>query len=124
VSIYPFQRKEPRYDVPDPYRKYLTLKVKKNDEFVDAVIGNFSRSGILFECPRQFSQGDRTECVLQANLVINREITFGIEVRYCYENKDKGSFIMGASIHSISEETWFDAFEELFDFIVVRQGKK
>lgn len=116
------QRKEPRHDVPDRCRRYITLKVKKGHEFVPAIIGNFSRSGILFECPLQFDKGDRAECVLHVNLVIAREITFGIEAKYCYENK--GSFIIGAAIHTISEETWFDAFEEIFDFVVVRQGIK
>jgi hypothetical protein len=66
-------------------------------------------------------KGDRAECVLRVDLVIVREITFGIEVKYCYENN--GSFISGAAIYTISEETWFDAFEEIFDFVVVRQGK-
>ena len=116
------QRKEPRYDVPDPYKEYITLKVKKGGELVPSVMGNFSRSGILFECPEQFNKGDRTECLLRINLVVTREITFGIEVKYCLENKS--SFIMGASIYEISEETWFDLFEEIFDFIVVQQGKK
>ena len=116
------QRQEPRYEVPDPCRQYITLKVKRGQELVPAVIGNFSRSGILFECPLQFNKGDRAECVLKVDLVITREITFGIEVKYCYENH--GSFINGASIYRISEETWFDVFEEIFDFVVVRQGKK
>ena len=116
------KRKEPRYDVPDPCRQYLTLMVKKGNEYVPAVIGNFSRSGILFECPSRFAMGDRTECVLKAHLAHAWEVTFGIEIKYCYDNK--GSFIMGASIFSISKESWFDAFEELFDFVVVQHGKK
>ncbi len=116
------QRKEPRYSVPDPCQHYIALKVKKGHELVPAIIGNFSRHGILFECPLQFEKGDRAECVLRVNLVLVREITFGIDVKYCYENK--GSFIVGASIHTISEESWFDAFEEIFDFVIVRQGKK
>jgi PilZ domain len=116
------QRKESRYTVPDPCQQYITLKVKKGLETVPAVIGNFSRHGILFECPLQFNKGDRAECVLRVDLVISREITFGVEVKYCYENN--GSFINGAVIYTISEDTWFDAFEEIFDFVVVRQGKK
>lgn len=115
------QRKEPRYNVPVPCQQYITLTVRKGLESVPAVIGNFSRSGILFESPLQFNKGDRAECVLRVDLVIAREITFGIEVKYCYENN--GTFISGATIYTISEETWFDAFEEIFDFVVVRQGK-
>jgi hypothetical protein len=113
-------RKEQRHDIPDPCRKYLTFTVKHDKEQVAAVIGNFSRNGILFECSRPFTAGDRTECSLRLNRTNAREITFGIEVRYCYENK--GTFITGASIHAISQDKWFDAFEQLFDMIVTRQG--
>jgi hypothetical protein len=113
-------RKEQRHDIPDPFRKYLTFTVTQNQEPVTAVIGNFSRNGILFECTRQFTVGDRAECSLRVNVSTPREITFGIDVRYCYENN--GTFITGASIHAISRDTWFDAFEKLFDMIVTRQG--
>ncbi|MDA8099889.1 MAG: PilZ domain-containing protein [Nitrospiraceae bacterium] len=114
------KRKEQRHEIPDPCRKYLTFTVKQEAESVAAVIGNFSRNGILFESPRQFTAGDRTECCLRLNKADPREITFGIEVKYCYDNK--GTFITGALVHSISKDKWFDAFEQLFDMIVTRQG--
>lgn len=113
-------RKEQRHEIPDPCRKYLTFTVKHAKEQVTAVIGNFSRNGILFECSRQFVAGDRTECCLRLNKANPREITFGIEVRYCYENE--AGFITGASVHTISQDKWFDAFEQLFDMIVTRQS--
>ncbi|MDA8422679.1 MAG: PilZ domain-containing protein [Nitrospiraceae bacterium] len=112
-------RKEQRHEIPDPCRKYLAFTVKQDQEQVTAVIGNFSRNGILFECSRQFTAGDRAECCLRVNTATPREITFEIRVRYCYENKN--SFIIGASIHAISHDKWFDAFEKLFDMIVTRQ---
>ncbi len=114
------KRKEERHAVPDPCRQYITFTVKKGQDQVRGVIGNFSRNGILFECPAQFSKGDRAECSLRVTTSIVREVTFGIEVRYCYDNK--GSFITGASVNAISEQKWFDAFEKLFDMIVTRQG--
>ena len=113
-------RKEQRHEIPDPCRKYLAFTVTQGQEPVSAVIGNFSRNGILFECSRQFTVGDRAECLLRVKTATPREITFGIEVRYCYENR--GTFITGASIHAISKDKWFDAFEKLFDMIVTRQG--
>jgi hypothetical protein len=113
------KRKEQRHEIPDPCREYLAFTVKKDQEQVAAVIGNFSRNGILFECSRQFAAGDRAQCCLRVNRATPREITFEIEVRYCYENK--GTFITGASIYAISHDKWFDAFEKLFDMIV-RQG--
>ena len=114
------RRKEQRHDIPDPCRKYLTFTVMRGQEQVTAVIGNFSRSGILFECSQQFTEGDRVECSLRLNRDDSREISFGSEVRYCYENK--GTFITGASVHAISQEKWFGAFEQLFDMIVTRKG--
>ena len=116
------RRGEKRYPITDPIQQRIQLTVKNGSERVPAVIGNFSRHGILFECPWRLDKGARAECVLRADTKVAREITFGIEVKYCYENK--GSFIVGASIDAISDDRWFDAFERLFDLIAVRLGKK
>ncbi len=116
------KRRQKRYDVPDACQKYIKLLVKSADGFVPAILGNFSRNGILFECPVSFGQGEHTECIISISLLLAREISFGIEVRYCYE--DHGSYIMGASIDSISDEVWFDVFAEVHDFIVLRKGSE
>ena len=60
------------------------------------------------------------ECIISVSLLLSREVSFGIEVKYCYA--DHGSHILGASIDTISDEVWFDAFVEVHDFIVLRQG--
>ena len=114
------KRREKRYDVSDACRQYIKLKVKNGDEFVPAVLGNFSRNGILFECPMLFSQGEHVECIISVSLLLSREVSFGIEIKYCYA--DHGSHISGASIDTISDEVWFDAFVEVHDFIVQRQS--
>lgn len=114
------KRREKRYDVPDVCQQYIRLRVKSGNEFVPAVLGNFSRNGILFECPVSFSKGERVECIISISLLLSREVSFGIEVRYCYA--DHGSYILGASIDTISDETWFDAFVEVHDFIAVNKG--
>ena len=114
------KRREKRYAVSGDLQKYVKLQVKSGKEFVPAVLGNFSRSGILFESPVPFSQGEHTKCVLAISLVLAREISFGIEVRYCYA--DHGSHITGAAIDTISDETWFDAFVEVHDAIALRQA--
>ena len=113
-------RKDERNEIPDPCRQYLTFTVQHENKQVEAVIGNFSRNGILLECGRQFNAGDRTESCLRLNKATPREITFSIEVRYCYDNK--GTFIIGASVSEISHDKWFDAFEQLFDMIATRHG--
>src|SRR5512135_2352610 len=114
------KRREKRYDVPDSCQQYIKLKVKSGNEFVPAILGNFSRRGILFECPVSLNKGMHTVCVISISLLLSREISFNIEVKYCYT--DKGSYIMGASINTISDEVWFDVFVEVHDFIVLRQG--
>jgi hypothetical protein len=114
------KRREKRYNVPDACQQYIKLRVKSGNEFVPAILGNFSRNGILFEGPVSFSQGVHTECIISISLLLSREISFGIEVKYCYA--DHGSHITGASIDTISDESWFDVFVEVNDFIVLRQG--
>ena len=114
------KRREQRYNVPDSCRQYIKLQVKSGNEFIPAILGNFSRNGILFECPVSFNKGMHTECVISISLLLSREISFGIEVKYCYTDKD--SYIMGASIDTISDQVWFDVFVEVHDFIVLRQG--
>jgi PilZ domain len=114
------RRREERYKVPEGCLKYIKLTVKNGDEFTPAILGNFSRSGILFECLVPFKKGDHAEFHLSISLVLEREISFGCEIRYCYE--DSGSYLMGASIDSISDEQWFDVFVDTYDFIVSRQG--
>ncbi len=114
------KRREERHDIPVSCQKYIKLQVKDGNEFVPAILGNFSRNGILFECPVEFSKGTRTQCVLSISL-LSREISFTIEVMYCYA--DNGSHIMGASIDSISDNQWFDVFVEVHDFIVLRKGQ-
>ncbi|OGW40245.1 MAG: hypothetical protein A2X58_08480 [Nitrospirae bacterium GWC2_56_14] len=113
-------RREKRYNVPDACQQYIKLRVKRGDEFVPAILGNFSRNGILFESPVPFSQGEHTACTISISLVLSHEISFDIEVRYCYA--DQVSHITGASIDTISDEIWFDAFVEVYDLIVLRQG--
>ena len=114
------KRKEKRYDIPDACQQDIKLLVKSGNEFVPAILANVSRNGILFECPVSFIKGVQTECILSISLRLDREISFVIEVRYCYA--DNGSHITGASIVSISDEIWFDVFVEAHDLIVLRKG--
>ncbi len=111
-------RREKRYNVPDACQQYIKLLVKHGDEFVPAILGNFSRNGILFECPVSFGQGEHTACTISISLLLAREISFDIKVRYCYA--DQVSYIIGASIDTISDEIWFDAFVEVYDLIALR----
>lgn len=111
------KRREKRYEVSHALQKHIKLRIKSGNEFVPAVLGNFSRNGILFESPFSFKQGNGAECLMSITMMQNREISFGIEVRYCYE--DHGSYITGASITTISDPGWFDAYVKAHDVIVL-----
>jgi len=113
------KRHEERHPVPDRFREYMTLHLKAGDRQVPATIANFSRSGILFESSVPFEKGVRTECTLKLSLLVVRSVSFWIEVKYCYQNKN--SFIIGAEIDGVGDNTWFDFFEEIYDFIVLRK---
>jgi len=65
-------RREKSYAVPDACQQYIKLRVKSRNEFVPAILGNFSRNGILFECPVPFSKGDHSEAILSISLVLHR----------------------------------------------------
>ena len=115
------KRREKRYDVSDACRQNIKLKVKSGNEFVSAILGNFGRNGILFECPVSFSRGEHVECIISISLPLSSEVSFGVEINYCYA--DHGSHILGASIDTISDEVWSDAFVKMHDFIMLRQDE-
>jgi hypothetical protein len=118
TSAYLEKRKEERFGVPPVCQPYITLEVKADGKKIPALLANFSRSGILFEAPLPFETGQQTECTLSASFVLARDISFKIAVKYCY--KDSNSYIIGASIDTISDESWFDCFVEIHDYICTR----
>lgn len=118
-SGYVEKRHEERFSVPDRCRDYMTFHIKTGKDQVPAVLANFSRSGVLFETSLPLEKGTRTECLLSLSLLLSRAISFWISVKYCYKNEK--SYIIGAEIDTIGDHTWFDLFEEIYDFIVVQK---
>ena len=113
------RRLEKRYEVPSVYQRYIQLRVKAGNNFVPAVLNNFSRRGILFECTEPFDVETRAECIISISRMLSRDISFGIAVKYC---KNYGqAFRIGAIIETVADATWFDVFVEIHDFIVQRQ---
>jgi hypothetical protein len=113
------KRREQRYSVPEQYQQYMTLQVKSGNQLVPAVIANFSRSGILFETSVPFNAGAQIECRLSLSLLLTRDISFKIQVKYCFKNDN--SYIIGAAIDTVADEAWFKLFEEIYDFILLRK---
>ena len=113
------RRLEKRYEVPAVYQRYIQLRVKAGNIFVPAVLNNFSRHGILFECAEPFDVDTRAECIISISRLLSRDISFGIAVKYCKKNEQ--AFRIGAIIETVADATWFDVFVEIHDFIVQRQ---
>ena len=113
------KRQEKRYDVPAVYQRYIQLRVKAGNNFVPAVLNNFSRRGILFECTEPFDVDTHAECIISISRLLSRDISFGIAVKYC--KKDEPAFRIGAVIETVADATWFNVFVEIHDFIVQRQ---
>ncbi len=63
--------------------------------------------------------GSEAECVISVSLLVARNISFKIQVKYCLKNND--SYIIGAAIDTISDENWFDVFVEIHDFIALNK---
>ena len=114
------KRREKRYAAPPGSQEYIKLQVKNGSGFVPAALANFSRSGILFTSPVPFIKGQQARCILSVSLLLSRDVSFDVEIKYCYA--DNGSHITGASIDAISDNVWFDVFVEVYDFIVLRKG--
>ncbi len=113
------RRLEKRYEVPAVYQRYIQLRVKAGNNFVPAVLNNFSRRGILFECTEPFDVETHAECIISISRMLSRDISFGIAVKYCKNNGQ--AFRIGAIIETVADATWFDVFVEIHDFIVQRQ---
>jgi hypothetical protein len=113
------RRLEKRFEVPAVYQRYIQLRVKAGISFIPAVLNNFSRRGILFECTEPFDVDTHAECIISIPRLLSRDISFGIAVKYCKKNDQ--AFHIGAIIETVADATWFNVFVEIHDFIVQRQ---
>jgi hypothetical protein len=115
------KRQEERFRVPPVYERYITLQVKSGDEFVRCILGDFSRSGVLFISPVAFQDDSHAECVISMPILLSKEVAFGIRVKYCLARE--GAFFVGAAIDTVADQIRFEIFSEIHDFIVQRQDE-
>jgi len=113
------RRREERYSVPAVYQRYITMKVKSGNGFVSVAMSNFSRGGVLFVSPVSLPADSHTECIISIPELLSKDISLGIHVLHCYMKEN--SFLVGASIETVADETWFAIFAEVHDFIVRRR---
>ncbi|HSB33214.1 MAG TPA: PilZ domain-containing protein [Nitrospirota bacterium] len=113
------KRLEERFRVLPVYQRYITLRVKSGDEFMPCVLGDFSKSGILFVSQAPFEADSHADCVVSIPSLLSKEVKFGIHVKYCLTKE--GSSLVGAAIDTVADKMWFDIFAEIHDYIVQRQ---
>jgi hypothetical protein len=114
------RRREERHPVPAVYQRFINMKMKIDDVFVPVILHNFSSSGVLFESQMPCEMGSSADCVISIPRSLSRELAFAVRVKHC--QKKNTVFLVGASIETVADATWFNIFREVHDFIMQRQG--
>ena len=118
------RRKEERYVVPEIYRKYITLKVRKaSGEFVPMELLDFSPNGIRIKSSYGLSVDSAIECLISAPESITKEVPFIGKIKYCIQDESEGDYLMGAEIIETSDRSGFEIFSEVHDFIKEKMGE-
>jgi hypothetical protein len=118
------KRKEERHVVPEIYRKYIILKVRRGPgEFVPMELLDFSRKGIRIRSPYGLSVDLAIECLISAPKSITKEIPFVGKIKYCIQDEFERDYLIGAEIIETSDRPGFEIFSEVHDFIKERMGE-
>ncbi len=119
------RRKEIRYPVPEIYRNYIIFKIRdgSSNNFIQAVLLDFSRHGIKLKSPIRIDYDSSLECLISVPASFTKEIGFKARVRHCIADDTASDFIVGAEIIEIPDELWFKVFEKVHDFIRDRMGE-
>ena len=118
------RRRVERQVVPEIYRKYILLKVRKaSGEFIPMELLDFSPKGIRVKSPYGISVDSAVECLISAPKSITKEIPFVGKIKYCIQDELEGDYLMGAEIIETSDRPGFEILSEVHDFIKERMGE-
>ena len=118
------RRERERHVVPEIYRKYILLKVRKaSGEFVPMELLDFSPKGIRMKSSYSISVDSAIECLISAPKSITKEIPFVGKIKYCIQDELEGDYLMGAEIIETSDRPGFEIFSEVRNFIKERIGE-
>jgi len=118
------RRKEKRHNIPEIYRKYVTLKIRKDPAeslFVDLL--DFSPDGIKIRHPSQVPVDSSVECIISIPKSLSREISFMARVKYCIQEEGDDHYLIGAEIPLSGKNLWLEIFTKVHDFIKERMGE-
>jgi len=118
------RRKEERYIMPEIYRKYITLNVRKaSDGLVGVELFNFSPKGISIRSQFELLVNSAIDCLIAVPRSLTREILFTAKVKYCIQDEPGGDYLIGAEIIRTDDKIWFEVFSKIHDFIKERIGE-
>lgn len=110
------KRREPRYDMPEAFGKYMSMRIVAPGPGVPATIKNFSTSGLQFRYSGPEINADVLDCVLTTNhIAIHKQVSYKCEPRYVSAEAD--GFLVGANVVEVSDSREFNFFKNVFDFI-------
>ncbi len=117
------RREGERHVVPEIYRKYIILKVRRAlGEFMPVKLLDFSPKGIRIKSPYGIPVDSAIECLISAPKSITKEVPFIGEIKYCIVDEFDGDYLMGAEIIETSDRLGFEIFSEVHEFIKERMG--
>jgi hypothetical protein len=118
------RRERERHVVPEIYRKYIFLQVRKSSgQFGAMELLDFSPKGIRMKSSYGIPVDSTIECLISAPKSITKEIPFVGKIRYCIHDELDGDYLMGAEIVETSDRPGFEIFSEVHNFIKERMGE-
>jgi len=111
---HPVKRSEMRFPFPDALDKQIILKARCDSESHNVRLVNFSKSGLQFVCNGMLETGRSFDAELVAVLP-DKTLGFKAVVKYIMEHDS--TFIVGAAIEEVSNNTDFDFFRGVLEFI-------
>ncbi len=118
------RRERERHVVPEIYRKYIFLKVRKaSGEFSPMELLDFSPKGVRMKSPYGIPVDSAIECLVSAPKSITKEVPFVGKIKYCIQDEPDGDYLMGAEIIETTDRPGFEIFSEVHNFIKERMGE-
>jgi hypothetical protein len=113
------RRRDRRYPVPDIYRKYIRVEIKREGGALPAEALGISERGLKLRTDIRLEPGSTFQCVLSAPKSLQREIEATIKVKHCIEDEE-GGHVVGAEIEKVESEIWFKVLKNILRFIAER----
>jgi len=109
------ERSETRYSFPEEFGEFIALRIDGPIEPAEAVIVNFSQSGIRFRYMGEQPRDCILVCTLTGNERIGKSISLVCEVKYFAE--ENGEMLVGAQIVEVSDSPDFNFFMDVLDMM-------